>query len=755
MFGGYPEMDSIAVAENVDHELWSTFDRLEDHLYNQFQNIPFVRESGDSPDELREIVEKWITDHPEQPRVLQKAHAFRIILERGQIYVDPDDWFADKLNHGGLIRDLNRRWLSEAKEGVIQPEADECKRLHRLGAARAGLDTGHISPGWENMFRGGLSGLIAQVQKAKKADTAAAGTKAAFYEAVEIVYRAAMVLAKRFSHLAETMEGTDSIRADRLRIVADICRKVPGHAPETFHEALQFAWIMHELIEMEGEPVRSMGHFDRIFHPFYRADIDNGRISRAQAKELIKFFWIHWHARTRGRSNGKNFLFGGQDAHGNPVENDLTYLALEAYDELNIPDPKLSVRYTPETTDKLYFGAADCIRRGRNSFVLINDEPAVESLIKQGKTPEDARIYLPIGCYEPAVDGKEAACTMNIMINMAKPVELALHEGKDYKTGEQIGPKTGDPKSFKCFDDFLNVYFLQLDFIITEAVRLTAAHERQWPMVHPSPLVAGTIEGCIEKGKDVGEGGPVYSSVGCVGTGLANACDSLFAIKKAVYDDKAISIGQIVGALDIDFEGREPLRQYLRNQIAKWGNDSEDVDKIAKLIADHYSTTVDSLKNGRGGKIQAALFSLRHCVEFGEVTAALPDGRRSGESLSPGVGAMTGLDRNGATAHINSAGKLDYTNLPNGSVLDIMLHPSGVSGEKGLQAFVNLIKGYFHKGGFAIQFNVVDQETLRDAQKNPEKYANLQIRVTGWSVYYVNLSKEEQDHFISRVSQQL
>lgn len=742
-------MSAIDVTEA--QQLWGTFERVREHLYDQFQNVPFDPKTGMSLEDLRQEVEMYLQAHPDQPRALQKANVYRIVVTRGQIYVDPLDWFADKLNHGNLVRKVRDRWHGEARSGAIKKEASWSDNVNKLGIVRGGLDMGHISPGWENMFSGGLTGSMEKAQRNReRLGSEATQEQLAFFEAVEIVYQATIALAERFSQLARKMIPNFPEHAERLQAVTHICKRVPSNAPKTFYEALQFAWLMHEMIEMEGELVRSMGHFDRTMYPYYRADIDSGRLTREQAKELIKFFWIKYHSRTRGKGNGKNFVFAGQHADGSILTNELTYLALKAYEELNAPDPKLSVRFLPDTPDKLYRRVADLIRRGHNSFVLMNDIPAVEAQVKRGKTWEDARTYLPIGCYEPAVDGKEAGCTMNIEINLAKVMELALHDGKDPLSGQQVGLHTGDPIAFDSFEQMFDAYTGQLDFLLTRTVEYVGAHEQQWPLINPSPLIAGTIDDCLEVGKDIGQGGAHYNAVGCVGIGLANACDSLMGIKKIVFDERRFTMGEVLSAINCDFSGYESVRQYLLNKVPKWGNNDPEADGMAKRVADYYCSKVHTFTNARGGPVQAALFTLATQWTMGKLTGAMPDGRKAGESLAPGVGAAPGQDMNGVTGLIGSVTKLDFTETPNGSVLDVMLHPSAVKGDDGLDAMVNLIKTFFAQGGYAIQFNVYDVETLRDAQRHPEHHASLQIRVTGWSVYFTSLSKFEQDQFIAR-----
>ena len=730
-------------------QVWGTFDRVRGHLMDQFRDVPYVAETGLIPEELQREVETYLQAHADQPRVIQKAHAYRIVVTRGQIHVDPGDWFVDKLNHGGFVKKVRDGWHEEAKSGRIAREHGWFNQMSQLGVVRGGLDMGHISPGWENMLSEGLLGLIEKARRGRLGP-AVEGSQAAFYEAAEIVCRATITLSERFADLAEARILEFPEDQERLRAVASVCRRVPAHSPRTFHEALQFAWLMHEMIEMEGEAVRSMGHFDRTMYPYFQADIDSGRLTREQAKELIKFLWFRYHARTRGVNNGKNFVFGGQYADGSVLCNDLTYVALEAYEELNVPDPKLSVRFVPGTPDRLCRRVADLIRRGHNSFVLMNDVPAVEAQVKRGKEPEDARCYLPIGCYEPAVDGKEAGCTMNLVINLAKGIEFVLHDGRDPLSGVQVGPRTGDPRGFDSFESLFDGYARQIEFLVSRSVEYVGAHERAWPEINPSPLIAATIDDCLALGKDIGEGGAHYNSVGCVGVALANACDSLLAIKQAVFEEKRFTMEEVLGAISCDYEGNESMRQYLLNRVPKWGNSNREADALARRIADHYCAYVHTFTNARGGPVQAALFTLTYQWTMGEATGALPDGRRARSALAPGVGAMSGRDRSGVTALMRSVAQLDFTETPNGSVLDVMLHPSSVQGEEGLDAMVALIQTFFAEGGYAVQFNVCDVETLRDAQRHPERYASLQIRVTGWSVFFNTLARFEQDQFIAR-----
>jgi pyruvate formate-lyase/glycerol dehydratase family glycyl radical enzyme len=739
---------STHVAEG--QRTWGTFEDDRASLYDQYLDVPYAAETGLDPEVLESEIARCLAGLADRSHALQKAHAFRLILTRAQIHVDPFDWFPDKFNHAGLLHALRRRWHDEARAGALAADAAWFETLHATGLGRGGLDTGHISPGWGRIFSLGLEGIAAEAQRYLAGCAADERERRDFYAAVVTVCQAAIALSHRFADLAEALVPRFPDRAQRLRMIAATCRRVPARPPETLQQALYFAWLMHELIEFEGEAVRSLGRFDQMFLPYYRADLTAGRLTREQAKELFKVYWMKSYARTRGSENGAHFALGGQCADGSDAANELTGLILEAYEDLNTPDPKLSVRFYSGSPDWLYQRTLDMIRHGHNAMVLMNDEVAVPALQKRGKAVEDARCYLPIGCYEPAVDGKEAACTTNLVVNLAKGIELALHDGVDPLTGRQVGPPTGDPRYLTSFSSFQAAYLAQLDAMLDRSAAAIGGHERCWSQINPSPLIASTIEGCLPRGRDIGDGGCQYNAVGCVGVGLANAADSLLAVRRAVYEEQRCTLDELIAALRANFEGYEPLREYLINRIPKWGNGDPEADRLAIEVADHYCAKIHSFTNERGGPYQAALYSFTFQWPLGESTGALPDGKLAHKPLAPGVGAMAGRDRLGVTALLESVRQIDFTETPNGSVLDIRLHPSAVAGTAGLDAMVALVKTFFAQGVFAVQFNVVDAGTLRAAQRDPASYATLQVRVAGYSAYFVNLSRDVQDHLIAQ-----
>jgi pyruvate formate-lyase/glycerol dehydratase family glycyl radical enzyme len=728
---------------------WGTFDAVRKHLEKQFEETVFDQGSGMTAQELEKEIEHYLLDNNSQPKVIQKAEIYHIIVTRGQIAVDPLDWFADKLDHGNILRKLTGIWQAQVEANHLPHETAWLKQAKNIGAVDAVFDLGHLTPGWKFLFDNGLQGLLVKAKESRNAfGELITREQEDFYLALDIVYLSTIEFANRLSVLANQMITEFPQYRLHLSEISESLNNITQKPPKTLHEALQLYYLMHQQIEMEGEYVRSMGGFDRLMYPYYKADIESGRLTQTQAKELIKFFWTKFFANTKGRDNGKNFFFGGQYPDGSSAVNELSYLALEAYEELKTTDPKLSVRFCKNTPKKFLKRVSDIIRNGQTSFVLINDEVAVPALVRRGKTLEEARSYTLIGCYEPAVEGKEIACNMSIRVNLAKCVELAQNNGTDPMCGIKFGPRTGDEREFKSFDEFYEACLQQLDYQVEEAMECIRAFENYWPEINPSPLLAGTFIDCLERGKDVGQQGPKYNNTGCMGSCLANAVDSLISVKHLVFDEKRVTMEELNKALKNDYVGFEQLRQYILHRLPKWGNDNPEADLYGKKISDWYTSKVNNSRNNRGGWFQASMFSLTYRWSFGKCTGALADGRKAGTPLSPGLNAMTGMDTKGVTALINSVSKLDFLEIPNGSVLDINLHPSAINGSEGLDAFVALIKTYFAKGGYALQFNIFDTEMLREAQRFPERYATLQIRVTGWNVYFITLSEYEQNQFI-------
>ncbi len=750
--------------ERIFTAIGPCYEDVKDHLFDQYKSPAFNDGSGLSTEALEAGFIEILEAGKDEPRIALKARLFGYVLENARIDVDPVDWFADHFDSADkiLYRQVEE-WRKEASDGPAKNAADVIGRAKATGAFYGELDLGHISPGWRFLLKEGVQGIIAYVESLKEAavrdgaeksgDGASASDKVLFYDSVLSVYDAMLLYMARLETEARRMITVHPEAEDRMEKLAGCLNALRHRAPETFYEALQLSYLFHQLIEFEGEWVRSMGSFELNFGPFYEADLASGRITEEDARELIRFYWMKYYANTRGSGNGKNFYFGGlTDEETNGI-GPLTYLALDVFYELNQTDPKLSIKINRKTPEKFKRVIAKCLRDGRTNMVIVNDDETLEAIRKRGVSKEDSYEYLLIGCYEPAIEGKEVACNMCIKFNLVKAVELALFNGTDPMTGERIGIDTGNSEEFTTFEGFYTAYEAQLQHQLELVQQAIRDYEGLWAMINPEPFISGTFIPALQNGRDISQYGAKINNTGSMGAGLANAADSLLAIKKTVFEDKRYTMAELKAMLLANFEGSGRDRLYLLNRVAKWGNNDAEADAMALRVANSYTSRVNGVPNGRGGIFTASIFTLDHSFFLGHTTGATPDGRAAHHYLAKGIGAMTGMDKAGVTAQIESVSKLDFTNIPNGSVLDLYLHPSAVDGEKGIDTLIQLIDTYFSQGGYGVQFNILNAEDLKMAQKHPEDYATLQVRLCGWNVYFVTLNEEQQNHFIETTMQ--
>ena len=723
-----------------------TFERDRALLDHQYDCVCYDPETGLSREELRaeaDALEKRLSG--EAPLCV-KAALFKLTLEKARIHVDAFDWIADHIDFGDALSALrSRQWTDSGLRAVCTP----IDPLAESGLLTAGLDISHTSPDWARLLTLGLCGLQSAAETRKEqlaAENALTTRRRDFLDGVITVYGAMRTLCRRLSAQAEKEAARQPEDEARLKAVSAALAHIADHPPRTLHEAVQLAYIYHECQEFEGEPVRSMGGFDRLYGRFYENDLAAGRLTRDQAKELIKYFFNKFYARTQDKANGKNFYFGGELPDGESAVNDLSYLALEAYREMRTVNPKLSVRVSDNTPEDFVALATDCIRAGCSGIVFCSDRSIIETMMKFGKTREDARRYVPIGCYEPAAEGLEMNRSVSATVNLPKLVELALNDGFDPMYNRQSGPHTG--LEFGGYAAFEEAVFRQADYVLDLAMEQIRKSEACWPRFNPSPVLSGTMAPCLDTARDVSRGGTKYNNAGIVCGSLGTAVDALIAVKKLVFEEKRLTLSELRGVLKSDWENDPRLRLIALKKLPKWGNGDPEADEIARRLNARLAACVNGQPNTLGGVFQLAQFSIDFTVRFGRSCGATPDGRRRGEMTSKNLAAVTAMDRRGVTAMIESAGRLDQTQFPDGAVLDCILHPSAVRGAEGLKAFVQLIDTYFSLGGLCIQFNVFDAATLRAAQENPEKYASLQVRVCGWNVFFNHLSRAEQDEFI-------
>lgn len=662
------------------------------YLEKQYEQ-PFAPASGLSLDELKTDFEQHCAANPNEPLILKRAYLMNLVCRKGRIVIEPENMFAGKVEGRTLLDEMRYEYTRKAWTEEFGEWHGWCNVSDlELGIGYM-IDYSHICPDWPAILKLGLPGLR---DRAAKGDTP-------LHRAVVMVYEGAMELCRRlgWAQLAE-------------------------RPPQTLHEAFELAYIFHELEENEGEQVRTMGWFDRLYIDFYRNDLKNGTLTRESAKELIKYFWITFWAKTQGKLFGKNFCFG-------PEINELSYLGMETYYEMNVVDPKLSVRVTPDTPQDFLELCAKNIRDGRTGIVFLNDRVVIEALVKHGRTPEDAFDYIPIGCYEPAVLGKEVSLSGATHLFLANILLHSLKQGCQYTD----------------FNELKSNFYHNLKKASELMAKQQSRCEKIWPRANPIPFLSGTYHECMADGKDVTEGGAKYNTTGTVVCNTADLADSLAAIEYLVYQEKLCSLDELRSALAADYQGYEKLRLTARNRAPKWGNNDDRADKFAIEVAAYVGPLLSTLDNGRGGKFTPSIYG-QLVVERGSETGAFPSGRKAGEPLSQNMDAAIGMDRNGITALMNSALKIDYSEYPCGTCLDLMLHPSAVKGGDGIKTLLSLVRAFIARGGSGLQFNIFDAATLRDAQIHPEAYSNLQVRVCGWNARFIDLTPEAQETFIAQ-----
>ena len=792
-----------------------------------------------------------------EPVITRRAKAFAYILENIPIVLRDKELIAGsttkKLRSCQVFPEFSYEWLEAEFDTIADRTADPFyisgetkKALHEaytywkgkttseLAASYMAPETkiaiehniftpgnyfyngvGHVTVQYEKVLAIGYRGIIDEAKAARErlrfgdADYA---KRTHFLDAVILSCEAVIDYAHRYAALcrSEASSCNDSVRRAELNRMADNCEHVPEYGARDFYEACQSFWFVQMLLQVEssGHSI-SPGRFDQYMYPYYKADIDSGRITREFAQELMDNIWIKLNdlnkARDAASAEGfagyglfQNLIAGGQDAEGNDVTNDLSFMCIEASMHVALPQPSLSVRVWNGTPHEFLLKAAELTRTGIGLPAYYNDEVIIPALMNRGLTLEDARQYNIIGCVEPQKAGKTEGWHDAAFFNMCRVLELVFSNG--YDKGIRVGCETGDVTCMTSFEEFYDAYKKQMNYCIGLLVdadnSIDYAHRERCPLPYESSMV----EDCIGRGMALQEGGAVYNFTGPQGFGIANVADSLYAIKTLVFDEKKVTMAEYKEALENNF-GRgiseeklsgmvkavlascsaagqvitkelvasvvsecvksaksEENHKYDRllemiEQVPKYGNDIEEVDLFARDVAYTYSKPLEGYKNPRGGSYQAGLYPVSANVPLGQQTGATPDGRLANTPVADGVGPMSGRDVKGPTATANSVARLDHGICSNGTLFNQKFHPSALAGRQGLENFIALIRGYFDQKGMHVQFNVVSRETLIDAQKHPEKYKTLVVRVAGYSALFTTLSRSLQDDIINRTEQ--
>ncbi len=675
---------------------------------------------------------------------------------------------------------------------------------------------GHFTVDYGKILKNGFKGIIGEAEEARSKLSVADGDyarKNEFLESVIISAEAAIHYAKRYARMALEMANTETDRTRKTELlkIAENCAKVPENGADSFYEACQSFWFVQMLLQTEssGHSI-SPGRFDQYMYPYYEKDIKSKKITREDAQEYIDCLWIKLNDLNKvrdaasaegfaGYSLFQNLIAGGQDERGMDATNDLSFMCIQASFHVPLPQPSLSVRIWNGTPDDFIVKAAELTRTGIGLPAYYNDEVIIPALMSRGVSLEDARGYNIIGCVEPQAPHKTDGWHDAAFFNMCRPMELVFSNGME--AGVQVGLRTGELSEFKTFDQFYNAYVEQMHYMIRLMVNadnaIDCAHAERCPL----PFQSSMIEDCIGRGKSLQEGGAIYNFTGPQGFGIANMTDALWAIKTLVYEQKKYTLEEYKDALVHNFgKGLSPefaqnaasdvvaniraaghsitpkqvediCRMFLEGvgtpeQKKKWdrlladidgckhyGNDDEEIDLFARDVAYIYTKELQKYSNPRGGIFHAGLYPVSANVPLGKQTGATPEGRLANTPIADGVGPRSGKDIYGPTAAANSVARLDHGIASNGTLYNQKFHPSALAGLTGLQKFAAYIRAFFDQKGMHMQFNVVSRETLLDAQKHPEKYKNLVVRVAGYSALFTTLSRSLQDDIINRTEQ--
>ena len=623
----------------------------------------------------------------------------------------------------------------------------------------------------DKIYRKGLAGLQADIDRQLASldflEDLEAYDKKQQLIGMRMAADAVIRFAERHAEEAERLAAAeaDPARQAELEQIAANCRRVPGRPPRTFWEALQAYWFVHlgVITELNTWDSFCPGRLDQHLYPFYKREIEAGTLTRERARELLQCFWVKFNnqpappkvgvtaAESGTYTDFANIGLGGMKADGSDGVNEVSYLLLEVIDEMRLLQPSSNIQLSKKNPERFLKKACEVIRKGWGQPSIFNADMVVAELVRQGKRVEDARCAGTSGCVEAGAFGKESYILTGYF-NLPKVLEVTLNDGVDPRTGKTIGLTTGDPAAFTTFDEVLEAFGRQLRHFVDVKISGNQLIERLYASCMPAPFLSIITDDCIAKGRDYNNGGARYNTRYIMPVGPGTTADSLAAIQYHVFDRKTLTMGQLVRATRDDFEGAEPLRQLLLNKTPKYGNDDDYADRFVERLCDMLFRDIDGRRGPTGSTYHVNYLSTTCHVYFGSVCGATPDGRKAWVPVSDGISPAHGADRNGPTAVIRSAARMDHARS-GGTLLNQKFTPSLLDGEDGIEQLAHLVRSYFKLDGHHIQFNVVTADTLRAAQKEPEKYRDLIVRVAGYSDYFCDLTRGLQEEIIARTEQ--
>lgn len=658
---------------------------------------------------------------------------------------------------------------------ILNAMTDEWKTCYENGIFTEFMEQrgpGH-TVGSKKIYEKGFLDYKADIKAAKEKidyfNDKEAIDKLAQLNAMDICCDAIIILGERYAAYARELAEveTDSVRKEELLQIAANCDVVPAHKPKTYWQAIQMYWFVHLGVTTELNPwdAYSPGRLDQHLYPFYEKDVEAGNLEDEKALELLENLWVKFNNQPAPPKVGitlkesgtytdfANINTGGITEDGKDGVNDVSYLILDCMDEMKLLQPSSNVQISKKTPRKFLKRACEISRKGWGQPAFYNTEAIVQELLNAGKTIEDARLGGTSGCVETGAFGNEAYILTGYF-NLPKILELTLYNGYDNVSKKQLGLQLGYAKDFKSYEELFEAYKKQIEYFLDIKIKGSNVIEEIYARYMPAPFLSIITNDCISSGKDYNAGGARYNTNYIQGVGIGTITDSLASIKYNVFDKKKFSMEELMDALENNFEGYEIIKNLVSNKTPKYGNDDDYADDIMKDVFNFYQKTVTGRPNMKGGQYRINMLPTTCHVYFGEIMMASPDGRLAKKPVSEGISPSKSGDTNGPTAVIKSASKMDHLRT-GGTLLNQKFTPSVVAGENGLDQMANLVRAYFDMDGHHIQFNVIDRQTLINAQNNPQDYKDLIVRVAGYSDHFRNLSKALQDEIIDRTEQAL
>lgn len=730
--------------ENKYHKTNENFDPFERMAYHGYD---FDKSTGLEDEEINDGLAKLYKKTRGLPHPVAKAHAVKYVLENTKIDINEHDYFVGFWSVNRLANCVtSNKWNEEVFDNILPELKEKMHDMNVSGAITIWPDFDHVVPDWDSILGLGFPGLKKRAEEYKelhRKNNTLTPEREAFFDGIIIEYTAIIDLIDRLYNYALTKS-----HAKAAKIAECLCHIRDG-APQNTYEAMQVMYIYFMISEcFDSYQVRSLGNgLDNTLYSFYKNDLKNGTYTKEEIRELFRYFLFQWSA--IGNYWGQPFYMGGTNTGGSTKYNELSYDILDIYDEIGIYNPKIQLKINENTPDKLLFKVFDMIRRGHSCFVFCCEPGMMKAVMTYGATYDEALNMDIRGCYETGVRANEVS-TSTGYVNALKAVEYVFSNGFDSRTDKQFGLKTGELKDLKTFDDFYSAVLKQWESLIEMTIDVSLQYEKYLSFINPSNMYSATIEGALKKGCDAYQNGVKFNNSAILNCGFASLVDAVMAVKEFVYDKKSVTLEILAKALAANWNGFEDLHTQIVKSPHKYGNDDEETNRYTEAMSSYFMSKVNNRPNARGGVYKAQMHSALQFVLQGKKTGATPDGRYAGDEISKNGSPSVGMDREGVTALIKSALKARPYTYCESFCLDVMLHPSAVNGDDGLEIMKSLLFMYMKNGGQSIQFNVFNADTLRDAQKHPDKYKNLQVRVCGWNVLWNNLSKDEQEAYIKR-----